>query len=267
MLTQVSPENEVPVDMVGKAMRILAILSDFPHGASVRDVARKSGYPPSTTHRLLQSLSSQGFVSNDSDLRRYNLGLRVWELGQKVSQARGFDGVTIPILEVVVEETHEAAVLGVRAERQLLFVHSLPSPRPVRIKADPGSRTPLHCTSMGKVLLAFSAPETREELVREIPMEKLTPQTETDRDRLRTELDQVWQQGFATSIEEHDVGVNSIAVPVLDAQGHARAAVGCAAPAARASRDKLADFLPALQKAASSLTLLLPDASTGSFPA
>jgi IclR family acetate operon transcriptional repressor len=251
-------DAESATDMVGKALRLLVVLSEFPSGASISDIARIVGYPLSTTHRLLRSLSKQGFVSNDQELRRYTVGLRVFEIGQRVSQARGFAGIAAPVLERVVDATGEATLLGVRVGHEQLYVHCLPSPRPVQIKAAPGYRGPLHCTSMGKVLVAFSPDPVRETLLNDLQLDRFTPTTTTDRKEFHDEIERVRARGYATSLEEYDVGVNTIAVPVLDTVGGVIAAVACAAPASRAPIETILEFLPSLNDAAEQLAVLLP---------
>jgi IclR family KDG regulon transcriptional repressor len=79
-------------DMVGKALGLLVLLGDEPRGASAADLARSAGLPFSTTYRLLGSLTRDGFVDYEPDGRRYHLGLRIFQLGQRVSNHHGFAG-------------------------------------------------------------------------------------------------------------------------------------------------------------------------------
>lgn len=246
------------LDAVGKALRLLVLIGDQPHGVGVSELSRSSGLPLSSTHRLLSSLVRAGFVTLDTESHQYYIGIRVFELGQRVSRERGFGGMAVPSLEQVVAQTGEAALLGVRVGDEQLFVHTVPSPHPVQIKAEPGTRGPLHCTALGKVLVGFADEPQRAELLERLPLDAYTANTITERQAFIVEIERVREQGFGTALEEHDVGINSIAVPVIDSTGHIVAAVGCAAPASRVGLTELLGFRDPLQAAAQKLAVLLP---------
>ncbi len=83
-------------DMVAKALSLLDLLAEYQNGAALSDLASRSGFPLSTTHRLLASLIRGGFASLSGSDRRYHLGQRVFALGQQVASARGFAGTVLP---------------------------------------------------------------------------------------------------------------------------------------------------------------------------
>src|SRR6478752_4554511 len=142
-------------DMVGKALGLLVLLGDEPRGASAADLARSAGLPFSTTYRLLGSLTRDGFVDYEPDGRRYHLGLRVFQLGQRVSNHHGFAATALPVLQRVTERTHEATILSVRDGNHHLTVNKVDGPQTFRVTSDPGHLGALHTTSVGKALIAF----------------------------------------------------------------------------------------------------------------
>ena len=83
-------------DMVGKALGLLVLLGEEPRGASAAEISRRAELPFSTTYRLLGSLARDGFVDYEPDGRRYHLGLRIFQLGQRVSNHHGFAGTAMP---------------------------------------------------------------------------------------------------------------------------------------------------------------------------
>ena len=103
-------------DMVGKALGLLVLLGDEPRGASAADISRRAELPFSTTYRLLASLTRDGFVDYEPDGRRYHLGLRIFQLGQRVSNHHGFAGTALPVLRRVTEQTGE----GTRSTAQMV---------------------------------------------------------------------------------------------------------------------------------------------------
>ncbi len=143
-------------DMVGKALGLLVLLGDEPRGASAAELSRRAELPFSTTYRLLGSLTRDGFVDYEPDGRRYHLGLRIFQLGQRVSNHHGFAGTALPILRRVTEETGEATILSVRDGNHHLTVNKVDGPQTFRVTSDPGHLGALHTTSVGKALVAFA---------------------------------------------------------------------------------------------------------------
>lgn len=244
-------------DMVRKALRLLVLLGEAPHGATLSDLARRAGFPVSTTHRLLRSIAREDFAVLDEE-RRWNLGLRLFELGQRVLHARGFTEVAAPVLEQVSRQTEEPTLMSVLDGRDMLYVHYVEGTRQIQIIGEPGRRGPLHCTSMGKCLVAFAPVQQREQLLTELELPALGPKTITDRDRFAQEIERVREQGYAVADEEHEAGILAIGVPVLNPAGVAAAALSAAAPAFRSSLEQLHTYLGPLRQAAGELAIGLP---------
>ena len=160
-------KDDARTDMVGKALGLLVLLGDEPRGASAAELSRRAELPFSTTYRLLGSLTRDGFVDYEPDGRRYRLGLRVFQLGQRVSNHHGFAGTALPILRRVTEETGEATILSVRDGKHHLTVNKVDGPQTFRVTSDPGHLGALHTTSVGKALVAFADDATRSRLVEE----------------------------------------------------------------------------------------------------
>ncbi|MGH3495836.1 MAG: IclR family transcriptional regulator, partial [Sciscionella sp.] len=205
-------------DAVGKALSLLTRLGDYPHGVVASDLARQSGFPLSTAHRLLGTLVRDGYAVFDQTSKRYTLGLRVFQLAQTVSQARGFTAMTRSVLEGVSATTKEATLLSVLDGDEQLYVCSIAGPQQVSVVGDPGKHGPLHCTSLGKTLIAFAPEEVRERLIAELPLARFGPNSITDRERFRAEIDAVRQRGYAVADEEHEIGIRAIGVPVCPNQ-------------------------------------------------
>ena len=253
------PQAPVPAgDMVAKALRLLVLLGDEPGGVALSTLARRAGYPVSTTHRLLSSLAREGFAALGPD-RRWSLGLRLFELGQRVSNARGLAGVALPVMQRLAAEVGEPALMSVLEDDQQLYVHYVEGVRQqVQITGQPGQRGPLHCTSMGKVLVAFATPAERERLVETLELTPLGPHTITDRAAFRAEIEAVRERGWAGADEEHEAGIRAVGVPILGSDGVAIAALSTAAPVFRASMEQLEAHVPRLRMAAAELAYLLP---------
>jgi DNA-binding IclR family transcriptional regulator len=251
-------KDESRTDMVGKALGLLVLLGDEPRGASASELSRRADLPFSTTYRLLGSLTRDGFVDYEPDGRRYHLGLRIFQLGQRVSNHHGFAGTALPILRRVTEQTGEATILSVRDGIHHLTVNKVDGPQTFRVTSDPGFLGALHTTSVGKALVAFAEDADRERLLEELPLDPLTNVSITDRGAFRAEIDKVRRQGFAVMDEENELGMRAVAVPVFNSQGVAFASLATAVPVFRLSMDALVAHVPLLQEAAAELAARLP---------
>lgn len=245
-------------DMVGKALGLLVLLGDEPRGASAAELSRRAELPFSTTYRLLGSLTRDGFVDYEPDGRRYHLGLRIFQLGQRVSNHHGFAGTALPILRRVTEETGEATILSVRDGNHHLTVNKVDGPQTFRVTSDPGHLGALHTTSVGKALVAFADDATRHQLVDELKLEPLTEFSITDREAFRAEIDLVRKRGYALMDQENELGMRAVAVPVFNTQGHAFASLATAVPVFRMTVEALEALVPLLQSAAAELSARLP---------
>lgn len=242
---------------IAKGLALLRTVSTFPHGATAAEVAALAQHPFSTSYRLLNTLVETGFVEFDPRTKLYSLGLPVFELGQRVANARGYGGTAAPVLEALRDLTQESCILAVRDGVETVTVHTVDGPQ-FRTTTDPGDRGRLHTSAVGKMLLAGLPLAERTQLVSRLELVPLTPHTVTDPDVLLSQLAVAADQGWVGQSEEQDLGMNAIAVPVAREGGQMLASLAIAAPVFRADLDTLVGHLPALREAAARLALTLP---------
>ncbi|MFE7760868.1 IclR family transcriptional regulator [Streptomyces sp. NPDC057438] len=250
--------SEVPTDVVGRAIRLLVLVGEHPHGITLSELARASGVPVSTAHRLAGSLRREGLVEFEADGKRYKPGLRLFQLGQQAGQVYGFAGTALPVMQRVTSRTEEATLMSVLDGTRHLYVHYVDGPLPVGVRSEPGRHGPLHCTSMGKVLMAFAPDDVRADLLDRVELTPHGPNSVTDRDVLRAHVARAAELGYATADEEHHPGLRAVAVPILRPDGTVFAALSTAAPAFRRSVDDLVALVPLLRSAADELGVRLP---------
>ncbi|MFF5496788.1 IclR family transcriptional regulator [Streptomyces aquilus] len=249
---------DVPSDVVGRAIRLLVLVGEHPHGITLSELARASGVAVSTAHRLVNSLCREGLVEFETAGKRYKPGLRLFQLGQQAGQVYGFAGTALPVMQRVTRQTEEATLMSVLDGTRHLYVHYVDGPLPVGVRSDPGRHGPLHCTSMGKVLMAFAPEDVREDLLDRVELTPYGPRSITDRDVLREEVARAAGRGYATADEEHHAGLRAVAVPVLRPDGTVFAALSTAAPAFRRSMADMVAMVPVLRAAAEELGVRLP---------
>lgn len=244
--------------MLGKGLNLLVALGSYPEGVGVSELARQVELPVSTVHRLLATLVKKGFASFDPDRRRYFLGLRVFELGQRVSLVRGLSEVALPVMRRIAKSTGEASLMSVLQGDEMVYMERVEGSRRLQIRGSAGERGPLYCTSIGKSLLAFLPEDEREGILERLDLEKLAPNTITDVSELRKELQLVRERGYAVADEEHEEGIRAVGVPVVNGRERPVAAICIAAPSFRVSRENLEEYLPLLRESAREIGVQLP---------
>ncbi|MEU4230561.1 IclR family transcriptional regulator [Nonomuraea sp. NPDC026600] len=212
--------------------KVLAILGAFDAGhqqLTLTDLARRSGVPLSTVHRLVGELEEWQALSRAPD-GRLRIGLRLWELGQ-LAPAKLQD-LAHPWLQELFASTGENVHLAVRDGLEVLYVDKVAGRRAVPIVSRTGGRLPMHPTGVGKALLAFE-PDWFVRSYLDRVLERPTPHTITEPGRLARELATVRAQGYALTYEEMTLGSCSAAAPIL-VDGRAIAALGIVLAARRA---------------------------------
>lgn len=213
--------------------RALEVLSGFVTESEqgITDIARRSGLSPGTAHRIVRALVSGRYLEQNPVTGRYHLGHAAVVLGQSARETLGFDRA-IPALEQLGGETGESVNLGVRDGRDVVVLARVQSVQPLRFDQPAGTRLPLHCSSMGKALLAFGDDDLTGSLA------QVTPATISDTHQLQAELRRIRDLGYSTDNEESIVGVSCVGAPVLNAAGTAVAAIAVQAPTVRMPSDR-----------------------------
>ncbi len=201
---------------IPKALDVLEILAQAEDGLPLSTVAEMAGYPISTVHRLLASLSRRGYVEQDTQTRRYYLGLKILTLQAQGIRSRHLGRLAFPHLNHLKLQVNETVNLGVLSRTDVVYLETFAPDSSFSFYAPPGTRMPPHCTAMGKLLLAHLPAKTQEDLLSSLVLKSFTPYTITSLPDLRAELVQIVQQGYAVDNQEYAIGVRCLAAPIHD---------------------------------------------------
>jgi IclR family acetate operon transcriptional repressor len=237
--------------VVARAMTLLTAFRPGDAELTLAELCRRTGLPKTTAHRLLGELAEWQVVERTEHGVR--LGMRLFELGQLAPLQRGLREAAAPFLADLFEATHETVHLAVLDGVEVVYVHKLAGRRGPAVPSRLGGRMPAHCTGVGKALLAF-APPGRLAAVVEAGLERRTPRTIIAPGLLDAELARIRERGVAVEHEESTVGITCVAAPVLDAVGHAQAAISITGWANRLDTTR---FAPAVRTAALGLARAL----------
>jgi DNA-binding IclR family transcriptional regulator len=215
-------ENEGGLKSVASAIELLDLFV-AEEELGVSQVARKLGVAKSTAHRLLTTLCNGGLVEQNSENGRYRLGLRLFELGHLALSRVELRRESRALLEELREVSGLTVHLAVAQGADTLFLERLVTLRGMHAMSEYRRRWPLHATSCGKVICAYDPVAAQARIDAGFPA--LTPRTIATREGFVAELAQIRRTGYAQSSEEVMSQLASVAAPVLDAQGLARAAI------------------------------------------
>jgi IclR family acetate operon transcriptional repressor len=240
---------------VEKAMRILEALAaaDGPH--RLMDVAERAGVPRSTAYRVLGMLVAEGFAENCGD-GRYGIGGRLSGLAAKIVSVVAA-GVGPVLRELQRGAGGNTVHLAVRVGDHAVYLHKVDSDKPYEMRSRVGNQLWLHCTAIGKAILAHLPADEVEAVVASAGMPARTPATITDLPALQAELAAVHKRGYAVDDEENEPTVRCLGAAILDRNGRARGGVSISTVTFAVERAELLGYVPLLQAATRRLADLI----------
>lgn len=216
---------------VNRALTALELVADAGE-LGVSELGRQLGVHKATASRLAAVLAERGLLERDPVTERYRIGFGLVRLAGAAMSGLDLVRLARPILETLAERVREASNLGVRSGDDVVYIDQIAGSRSIVTVSWVGRRTPMHCTSNGKVLLAFAEERERERVLGGA-LETYTSHTITDPAALRAELESIRRRGYGQAVEELEDGLNAVAAPVRQADGRAIAALGVSGPAFR----------------------------------
>ena len=225
-----------------RALSILNSLAECPNGASLTELAQQVGLSTSTTHRLLTTLEEQRYVRFEHTARLWMIGIQSFVTGSTFIKARNFTDIARPHMRALMEETGETVNLAVPDSGEAVIVAQVECRQLMRALAAPGRRVLLHCSAVGKALLATLSDAEVASILRRHGLPRFTPTTLTTVKRLREELDLAAERGYAVDNEEHSIGVRCIAAVIRDEHHEAVGAISVSGPAVRVTQARTAAF-------------------------
>jgi DNA-binding IclR family transcriptional regulator len=238
-----SPGGAYTVKSLVKALNILEVLAQGEESAyTLTQLSRQLHLHVSTVHRLLVNLVRHGFVEEAPGSRGYQLSLKVLRMGLQVLDRLDFRLVAQPLLQELNQQTKETVQLAILQETRAISIEKFGSPQPVGLDARLGAVMPLHCTGVGKILLAYQSQDLLTQLAHTGGLARFTPHTITSLANLRKEVGRIREQGYALDQEETMEGLCCVAGPVFDHTGRVIAAFSVAGPATRMTAPRLPEI-------------------------
>lgn len=202
------------IQSIGVTLRILEALASSASQKGISEIARELGTNKWKVFRYLHSLQEEGYVTQDPDSEKFELGERFYILTASTQQNNNVIEVSRPLMKALNRELGHTVALSTLLEETMVILDVEIGRTPVHIIAGRGSKIELHCTAQGKVALAFGAGSLLEKILSN-PLPPVTANTITDPTLLLQEIAQVRRQGWAVAPNEYHLGINALSAPIM----------------------------------------------------
>ena len=230
-MTSTPSKNSIQV--IGRMMKLLEALTRHEQPAALKILARECNLHPSTAHRILGALVSDGMVER-ADPGAYRLGIRLLELGNLVKGRISVREHALPFMQQLHAATGEAVNLSVRREDEIVYIERTSSGRSLmRVVNIIGARAPLHITAVGKLFLLEDGPEGLKGYAQRTRLPQYTRNTLVYAAALERDLERIRRNGYSLDNEEAELGVRCIGAGIRDDAGTLIAGLSVSAPAER----------------------------------
>lgn len=237
-------EDKPMVRAVERALDVLLCFTTDKE-LSLTELAKRTSLHKSTAHRLLASLEHKGFVMRDPVTEKYRLGLRIWELSANLSREDDPAIILLPEMERLRDQLGETVSLYIRDGLERIRIQAVQSLQAIRRVAPLGVRMPLYVGASSKVLVAFDDPELTDKVL----ADPSCPPT-LNKEQFRQQLAEIRQLGYATSVEERELGAAAVAAPVFGRSHKLAAALCVSGPSNRMTLDVMREQAPVLMESA-----------------
>jgi DNA-binding IclR family transcriptional regulator len=223
--------------------------------ASFLEIYKDTEIPKSSTYQILRTLEDRGYVRHIGGMEKYTLGLRFLELGEKTALMIDIRTEAMPILRDLTTKTNETCHLGILDGNEGVYIGKVEGSQPIRLHTWEGRRLPLHCTSLGKILLAWLDEKTLDKKLSELEYIRFTSHTLTNPNDLKKNLKIVKKRGWALDDQENGYHFRCIGVPVFKNDNEVVAAISMTGLDSIFDGERLLELVEEAKKAAHQLSL------------
>jgi len=224
---------------IDRTLQILELFSLEKPEWGVTEISKALNIYKSNVHNVLTTLAEKGFVIKDSKTDKYKLGIKFFELGSIVIKNMDLRKIAHPYMEKLLKEFNETVHLGILVEGEILSIEQEESGQSLSSRIFIGKRAPLHCTGIGKAIMAYLPKDKFAFTIKEIGLIRYTEGTISNEEELEKELEKIREQGYAVDNMEHEEGVRCVAGPIRDYTGKVSASLSVSGPAFRINENNV----------------------------
>ena len=227
------------VQSLSRALKLLNALAVHSQGLSLSEVAGYVGLPNSTAHRLLTTLQNERYVRFESERSVWLIGVQAFCVGAAFVRSRDLVTIARPYMRRLMEQSGETVNLAIADRGEVIYIAQVETQKMMRAIAGPGGRAPMHCSGLGKALLAVADAATLDKLMGSMELHRETAYTLITAQDLERDLDKARAHGFAVDNEENVVGLRCVAAVIYDEHSSPLAALSVSGPTARITEQRI----------------------------
>jgi len=227
------------IKSIDRTLQILELFSLEKPEWGVTEISKALNIYKSNVHNILTTLVEKGFVMKDSKTDKYKLGIKFFELGSVVIKNLNLRKIAHPYMEKLLKEFNETVHLGILVEGEILSIEQEESGQSLSPRIFIGKRAPLHCTGVGKAIMAYLPKDKVAAIVERKGLKKYTENTIIDEEELEKEFLKIRKQGYSVDNMEHEEGVRCVASPIRDYSGKVIASMSVSGPAFRINENNI----------------------------
>ncbi|MBE5398383.1 IclR family transcriptional regulator [Brevibacillus borstelensis] len=243
-----------------KSLELLRCFSEEKPAWGVREIAKELDMSHTIVHRILATFEQFGYLRQNPENKKYELGLEFLQIAQKVKARIHPGDVLVPVMKGLSEQTGESVFLSWLDGLEGVYVEIVESSHVLKYSVTVGRRFPLYAGSIGRVMMAH-LPEDKQEEIISRGLNPLTSRTIVNPEVLRQQLQMIRKNGWAYSAGEYNEGVAGLHMPLFDKNGKILGSLGIAGPDHRLAEEKVPELLDHLMKARDEIQQLLNDYS------
>ncbi|MBI3451557.1 MAG: helix-turn-helix domain-containing protein [Rhodospirillales bacterium] len=245
------------VQSLTRALTLLEVMAEDEDGFRLTDLAHQVGLPLSTTHRLLTTLEQSRFAQFDREANMWHVGAKCLAVGAVFLRRRNFAIQSVPFMQRLRDESGETVNLGVEDQGEVVFLNQMESREVMRAITQPGGRVPMHCSGLGKALLAAMPESEVSALLSKRGLSRMTARSIVWPTKLRKSLLEARKRGYAIDDEEYAIGLRCVAAVIADEHGDPLAGISVSGPKARITDERLPKLGELVWSVARDITLAL----------
>jgi len=230
------------IQSIDRTLQVLELFSLEKTEWGVTEISKALNIYKSNVHNILSTLSERGFVKKDPKTDKYNLGIKLFELGSVVIKNMDLRKIAHPYIEKLSKEFNETVHLGVLNGGEIISIEQEESNKNLCSRIIIGKRAPLHCTAVGKVIIAFLPKDEVSLILKEKGLEKFTKNTIITKEDLEKEFKKIRKQGYSVDNAEHEEGTCCVASSIRDYSGGVIAGMSISGPAFRINESNIPDI-------------------------
>lgn len=235
-----------PVHSAKNIFSIIELLASDKMEYSLTEIIKKTNLSKGVIYRLLGTLRSLGYVGHNSETKKYYLTYQFTKIGFRLNERIRILEI-IPYMKKLAQKFQEMVNLAVLEQNKIVYLYNIECPHALKLDFRVGTYQPVHCTALGRVLLAYQDDKTISNILKENKLKSYTAQTVTNPEQLIKILHQIRREGYSFVSEEYRPGVCCVAAPIFDEKGMIVAALSFSVPTARMNPDILGKMVQSLK--------------------